>query len=126
MCTSKRGKHVHIFKPHHTHSGEEPDKRIVGRDFDQADWQKVAPAAVVLNDQREFVPQGLIDLSGQTTILEAIEILKHARGYIGIDSASSVLASQLFSGDNLKIKCVNPHGQKWQHIYFAPHTNIQF
>ena len=24
MCTSKRGKHVHIFKPHHTHSGEEP------------------------------------------------------------------------------------------------------
>lgn len=39
----------------------------------------------------------------------AIEILKHASGFIGIDSCFSVLAARLFEPHTLKIRSVNRH-----------------
>lgn len=67
----------------------------------------------------------LIDLSNATTLFESIEILKLAKGYIGIDSCISVLASKLYQ-DHLCVKSVNPHFYRWQEVYLAPRTQFSF
>ena len=46
----------------------------------------------------------IINLTGQTTIEETIEIIKNASAYIGIDSYIAFLASQLLPENKLAIK----------------------
>lgn len=111
------------------------DKRIHSRDFDDRDWAVVIykliksnMRGIVLNTGNEYVPENpvIINLSNKTTILEAIEILKRAKGYIGIDSSLSVLAAKLFDYPQLIIKSQNDHCYNNKHIYYAPKTDFNF
>jgi len=61
-----------------------------------------------------------INLSGKTSIEESIEILKASNAYIGIDSFLSVIASKIFTSDNVTIKCNNKHGYEWKAVYWYP------
>jgi len=106
------------------------------RDFSPADWaaclatlDRLSLTGVMLSKETAPVAPDhprLVDLRGQTTILETIEILKHAVGYAGIDSGLSVLAAKLFPADRLAVKSVKDHCYQWKHVYFAPWTTYQF
>ena len=73
------------------------------RNFSSADWNCVyqlldnnSLTGVLLgHPKRKLEHPLLINLTGQTTILESIEILKRSAGYLGIDSYLSVLAPML-------------------------------
>jgi hypothetical protein len=68
----------------------------------------------------------LVDHSGRTTIAQAIEILKRADGYVGIDSCFAILAAQLFKPEDLVIRTRNPWvvAQAWWH--YPPHETFPF
>lgn len=111
------------------------DKRLRTRDFDEGDWAETARMlrecgvrGVVLNRGPEAVPAApeFIDLTNRTTILEAVEILKGACGYVGIDSFLSVLAAKLFNHPQLVIKSNNDHCYQNLQCYFAPQTDYRF
>jgi hypothetical protein len=111
------------------------DKRVGARDYNDADWcatlywlTKRNLKGVVINKGDEKVPENpnIIDLSNKTNVLEAVEVLKGSRGYIGIDSWLCVLAAQLFEDDFLAIKSHNGHCYENKHIYFAPKKRFDF
>jgi hypothetical protein len=112
------------------------DKRIASRDFDKGDWentiislQRLEMSGVVLNLGPDLIPAGsknLIDLSNQTSIVEAMEILKKSSGYIGVNSVLSVVAAKIFSYPSLMIKSTDDHCFKYKHIYYAPHKSYEF
>ncbi len=111
------------------------DKRIRGRDFTPADWDKtidllrlVDAKGVVLNVGNDPVPKSpqLIDLTNHCTLVESIEILKQARAYVGIDTALSVLAAQRFPYPRCVIKLLNPHGYDNLACYYPTQTNHDF
>lgn len=45
-----------------------------------------------------------------TSVLQSMEIVKKASGYIGVDSWLSVVAGWHLEADRLKIKCINQNG----------------
>lgn len=112
------------------------DKRGKGRDFTPADWSAASKqlkiwnlTGVIINHgQDTYFPNDdiMINLSNKTTILEAIEILKQAKGYIGIDSCLSVLAAQKFDISRLVVKCINPHCLSWKDVYYSPKKDFSF
>jgi|LakMenEpi03Aug12_release.lakeMendotaPanAssembly.Ray.scaffolds.fasta_scaffold15092_6 hypothetical protein len=111
------------------------DKRIKKRDFTEEDWNQILKTlkdsqikGVVINSENEEIPESdlLINLSQKTTLTEAIEVLKMAKGYFGIDSWMSVLAAKLFDIPNLQIKSQNEHCYNNSAFYFAPKTNFEF
>lgn len=111
------------------------DRSLPLRMFYPDEWQCVLNyleylniTGVVINVGSHPVPshRQILDLSNQTTLLESIEVLKGAMGYIGIDSFLSVLAAKLFSVPLLYIKGNGKHLEKWKHIYYAPKTRFPF
>jgi hypothetical protein len=111
------------------------DKRTKTRDFNANDWeqivimlQKSQTYGVVINLEKEFVPSNefIIDLSEKTELTQAIEILKRAKGYFGIDSWMSVLAAKLFDIPFLQVKSKNNHCMNNAAFYYAPKTNFNF
>jgi hypothetical protein len=111
------------------------DKRNIGRDYNHVDWGQTLKIlkdrnifGVVINLGDEAIPidPSIINLNNKTNIREAIEVVKHAQGYIGIDTAFSVIATKIFNPKNIIIKCLNDHCFKWAHIYFKPLTNFEF
>jgi ADP-heptose:LPS heptosyltransferase len=111
------------------------DKRNPARDFDAADWagclaylKATGLTGVVVNAGKDKVPASdlLVDLSNQTTITEAVEVLKVAAAYVGIDSCLSVLAAKLFFAPNLIVKSVSAHCHQNAKIYYAPQTDFGF
>jgi hypothetical protein len=111
------------------------DKRNSGRDFTQQDWARAIEwiankdmIGVVINQGNDVVPDHsrIINLSNKTTILEAVEILKKAKAYIGIDTWLSVLAAKLFERPMLAIKSNNHHCYDNKSIYFAPKKTFDF
>ena len=111
------------------------DKRMKERDFDKSDWQNVIKnlqyhklKGVVINQGNDFIPKNdnIIDLSNKLNILEAIEVLKTSKGYLGIDSWLSVLASKLFHNENLQIKSLNKHCYDNADCYYAPKKDFKF
>jgi hypothetical protein len=83
---------------------------------------------VVINRGNEFIPENpyLVNLNNKTNIKEAVEVVKHAQGYIGIDSAFSVIAAKIFPPENISIKSLNEHCYKFAHIYFKPFKSFDF
>jgi hypothetical protein len=110
------------------------DKRGSGRDFNKEDWkvtsdylQKWNMTGVIINcGQDTYFPDNFVNLNNQTSILEAIEIIKSSKGYIGVDSCLSVLATQLFDDNRIIIKSINPHCKSWRDVYFMPKKNFDF
>ena len=84
---------------------------------------------VVVDDYRADHPPDnfrFVDMVGSTNLAESIELLKHAEGYIGLDSCMANLACQRFDKNHLRIKAVNGHYHMWKAVYCAPHTNFDF
>lgn len=111
------------------------DKRIKERDFDNNDWKTCVRyleimncKGLVLNEGRDTVPvhERLVDYSNLTSICEAIEILKGAKGYLGIDSSLSVLATKLFDYPQLIVKSRNSHCYDNRVCYYSPQTDFSF
>lgn len=111
------------------------DKRLRGRDFTKDDWDNSLELlragdfyGVVINQGNDTIPDSnlLIDLSNKTSVKEAVEILKHATGYVGIDTWLSVLAAKLFDEPYLHVKSVNPHCYANVECYYAPKTDFSF
>ena len=108
--------------------------RWADRDFSAADWsvcigflESWGLSGVVLGSESAPLPQGpLTDLRGKISILESIEVLKGARGYLGIDSCLSVLAAKLFPVSRLSVKSVSGHLYQWSATYYAPRTEFGF
>ena len=113
------------------------DKRDDKRDYNQTDWQHTLELlksknmfGVVINnnDDDSNIPSEhpIINLNNKTNIKEAIEIVKRADGYIGIDTALSVIATKLLPKENIIIKSLNDHCYRWAHIYYTPHKSFEF
>jgi ADP-heptose:LPS heptosyltransferase len=82
---------------------------------------------VIVTDVESILPDKIkdsfIDLSGKTSIEESIEILKACHGYIGIDSFLSIVASKIFTSNDVIIKSNNKHAYNWENIYWYPFTS---
>ncbi len=111
------------------------DKRLFNRDFSLSDWRITKEfldlldiKAVIINGNTDPIPETdrFIDLSGKTTVTQAIEILKSSKGYWGVDSWLSVLAAKLFDNQWLQIKSVNKHCYDNAMCYYAPKTKFDF
>lgn len=111
------------------------DKRLAGRDFSSHDWseclahlKQLGVVGVVLNQGDDAVPvsEQLVDMTNKTTIVEAVEVLKGAEGYVGIDSSLSVLAAKLFKYPRLMIKSINNHCYQNISCYYAPCDQADF
>lgn len=111
------------------------DKRDIRRDYNSSDWAQTLSIlkqkdtiGVILNKGTEYIPDdlSLVNLNNKTNMKEAIEIVKRAQGYIGIDTAFSVLAAKLFDPTNIMVKCLNDHCFRWAHVYFMPLTKFDF
>jgi hypothetical protein len=111
------------------------DKRSKERDFNAEDWNQTLKfleqkniKGVVINSGNDIVPKNsyLIDLSNLTKIEEAVEIVKAAKGYLGIDSWLSVLAAKVFNSLSLQIKSVNSHCLNNAAFYYAPKKEFNF
>ena len=105
------------------------------RNFSNDDWretilflEKRNIKGVVLNGEKDPIPNhpSLIDYSGQTSILESIEILKKGKYYIGIDSSFGVMAAKLMPADHIVIKMISLHGTSWKKIYWSPQSEFSF
>lgn len=105
------------------------------RTFEKTEWghvirylQQENLKGVVVGLDCLNIPQddSLIDLNNSTTLLEAIEILKGSKAYVGIDSAFSVLAAQLFPKEQLYVRSRSSWCYQNLPVYFAPHTDFSF
>lgn len=123
------GKPYVVVVPHSTWG------RWDNRDFSADDWRmclaildELDLLGVVLCREKLEIPDHprLVNWQGKTGILESVEILKRADGYLGIDSGLSVLAAKLFPGNRLSVKSVWSHCLNWKHVYFAPWMRYDF
>jgi hypothetical protein len=106
-----------------------------GRNFDGRDWQVCLEFlearglyGVVLCREQLPVPHHarLLDWQGKTTILETVELVKAAEGYVGIDSALSCLAAMRFPAERLSVKGFNSFLLTWAEAYYGPHRAFPF
>lgn len=102
------------------------------RQFNQKDWHNVLKileykniTGVVVTQHDDYIPKhDNIKLIDNVTINEACELVKLAKGYIGIDSFAATLAAQLTLNIFL-VKSINESTHVWKkHIYFAPHKDF--
>jgi len=132
LCESKHTFHkpYYVIVPYSPNDARDPNRKMTS-----AEWNatigflnKKDILGVVLNSSAPTSPKHdrIIDLSGQTSILESIEIMKKGTGYIGVDSSLSVLAVKLFDVNNVKIKSNNGHLYDNRRVYYAPHTRFNF
>jgi len=101
------------------------------RFFTDNDWKETIKIlkynklqGIVIGKDKSDVPKikNITDLTGKTTITEALEITKKAKYYIGIDSFSSTLAMQIFKEENIYIKSTESH--LFENIkFFSPFKN---
>jgi hypothetical protein len=105
-----------------------------GRNFGSTDWNVCTGAlraaglvGVVLCGERIPVPDDgtYVDLTGRTDILQSVELVKRAAGYIGIDSWASVVASKTARPGYINVKC-RPHARQNRHRYFAPAATFEW
>ena len=105
------------------------------RDMQRWEWHGVKricdawdmPAVVVNANNADHPPilPGIVNLIG-TRLVETVEILKRADGYVGIDSWLSCLAAQLFPADRLVVRGPDAWVKRYKDIYYRPHTRFDF
>jgi hypothetical protein len=83
---------------------------------------------VIVNKGGERLPEqlGVIDLSDQLTLLEAIEVTKHAAGFVGAASLFSVIASKTLPIERIRIKGSADLKKNYYWFYYAPHATNAF
>jgi hypothetical protein len=112
-------------------------RTTTNRNFDSLEWiyaqgfVREWDATMVIINAHTQVPipkiNGSIDLTGKTNICEAVEVVKRAVGYIGVDSALSVIATKTLNNSRLIVKNgEGGHLLKYKHVYYAPLTNFDF
>jgi hypothetical protein len=125
-----------LLKPYYVILPYSQQKMGNRRDFNKEDWNQTLNILNVNNSygviinvgDKEKIPKNpmLLNLSNQTSLVEGIEILKEAQGFLGIDSWLSVLAAKIFDEPNLQIKTCHEHVRRFASLYFAPKTNFNF
>lgn len=125
LCRVRKPARKYWVIQHDTPLNGESQRRL--RALDKGDWREVLKLlherrvkGCVLNTSDAEPPPddpSIINLIGQTTVAQSIELLKRADGYVGIDSWMSTLAAQLFDVDHLLCKVINPHGLQWGRVY---------
>ena len=110
------------------------DPNAKGRAFDFGDWsetlhflhrRRLKGVVLAVGDRKIPDDPSLVDLTNKTTIVEAVEVLRLAKGYVGVDSCLSVVAAKLFD-DILVVKSRNPHLYEWRSVYYAPKKTFDF
>lgn len=105
------------------------------RRLNPAEWETIIKQlnslkmpGVVIGTGNHPVPYDpqIINLMNRTTIPQAIEIVKRATGYVGIDSCFSILAAQKFPSTKLFIKSAAGHLLENRKVYYAPHKSFPF
>jgi ADP-heptose:LPS heptosyltransferase len=98
-----------------------------GRLFNIEDWHETIKIlksnnikGVILNDQKWYLDNlwfkeilkedCFINLTGKTNYFEAIEIVKNSKGFIGIDSSLSIIATQALQEKSIIIKANSDSG----------------
>jgi hypothetical protein len=96
------------------------------RDLDRDDWDALLRylrrqnlLGVVLGAEGRHVPSDpfLIDLTRRTSVLESVEVVKAATGYVGIDSWLAIVFAKTHV-EQFFVKSVNP--QFLRDFYYAP------
>ena len=106
------------------------------KEFDLNDWEEVFKIlqkhnikGVLINDQVWYCQKSwyfnkvstnehIIDLTGKTTIFEAMEIVKNAKGFLGYDGLLSIIATQSLAEDSIMIKAKDESGAVRRFNYF--------
>jgi len=105
------------------------------RDLSAPEWSHVyrslkarAIPIVIVNRGSEQVPRagGVIDLTNQLTLLEAIEVTKRAAGFIGAASLFSVVASKTIAVQRMFVKGSRDLQRNFATFYYAPHVSSGF
>lgn len=99
------------------------------RDIEQDEWAAILDRleardtiGIVMDDRVDGpIPESsrLIDMRGTLTLPQAVEVLKRASGYVGIDSCFSLLAGELFGADDLLIRTGNSYIVEHPWVYYA-------
>lgn len=105
------------------------------RDFNQFEWAAVIKyleknniPGLVVNQGAEYPPKHSLirDLTNQTTMTEAIQILKISSLFIGASSCFSVLAAKIFPPNKLFIKGHNVLKKDWWLPYYTPQFKNEY
>jgi hypothetical protein len=127
--------HLELPKKYITILPYSTDKRQASRDFEEKDWNNVICCleqnnikGVVVNKGEDKIPDHelIINMSNKTKLDEAIEILKNSKGFLGIDSWLSVLASKIFNPPYIQVKSQNGNCYDNATCYYAPLTDFSF
>ena len=91
-------------------------------------WRNVRSTGcsiVIINKGGEKLKQypNVIDLTDKLTLLESIEVTRHARGFIGASSVFSVVASKVMAPGQLFIKGHTLLKNEFAWFYYAPHDD---
>ena len=81
---------------------------------------------VVFNASKDLWPvksDWIIDLTNKTNMLESVEGIKAACGYLGTSFAFSVIAPKLFLGEDVHIKGPDGLVTHWYKFYYEPYKN---
>jgi hypothetical protein len=106
-----------------------------GRSFNDYDWastlailERENATGIVLTRHKANSPvhPRIINPATPRSITQAVELIKAAQGYIGIDSWVSVVASKVFPVNRLRVKSVNDHLGVYSYRYYAPRTEFGF
>lgn len=116
-------------------SPKNPIEQRYLRDYQGDDWPNTlaqlearGSIGVVLNSEGgPPVPkhERLINLTGQTSFMKSIAILKRCAGYIGIDSCLATLAIQVAPLNEVIVRTVNPYQYEPYSLFYAPLTAEQ-
>jgi len=105
-----------------------------GRSFTKIEWDYIIrllecrglKGLVFGTCEEPLLPHCCTSMIGDTTLFDSIEILKKAKMFIGISSCFAILASKIFSEDDLRIRTTNENVY-FNHlgsIFYAPHKRI--
>lgn len=111
------------------------DKSLPRRELSVREWQRlvcyledIGMPAVILNGPGvpKCSTEGFLDLSGDTSLAESIEVLKLAKGYIGVDSCLSVMAAILFDPPWLWVRGRSKNLNACKHFYYFKKRRFHF
>ena len=84
---------------------------------------------IIISVNKVILPDELssyfINLSETLDIIEAIELLKKCKYFIGVDSCFSTFATKILKNENIIIKSNNKHLYIFKKIYYYPNFNAQ-